>query len=184
MLHPAIYRKVRRSRSGLQHRDLTVGFNTTSLRPQYDSRRHFKSQSETISGSTATRLLNLTSEMLETGSSCTSVELMISGEVVSRISTAMESKRRALKDTPSPRPSFRSWCSSISVYWRVEPYMLTQAGPRVGRNPAGDYFSSQVNLGFFRRVLVWEIKTQIISAQNNHFFRSFFFFLTKLHLLK
>lgn len=79
----------------------------------------------------------LTSEMLETVSTWTSVELMISGEAVSRISTATESRRRALKDTPSPSPSFRSWCSSISVYWRVEPYMLTQAGPSVGRNPGG-----------------------------------------------
>lgn len=78
----------------------------------------------------------MTSEMLEIVSIWTSVELMISGEVVSRISTAMESRRRALNDTPSPSPSFRSWCSSIRVYWRVEPYMLTQAGPRVGRYPA------------------------------------------------
>lgn len=80
----------------------------------------------------------LTSEMLEIVSIWTSVELMISGEVVSRISTAMESRRRALKDTPSPSPSFRSWCSSIRVYCRVEPYMLTQAGPRVGKNPGDD----------------------------------------------
>lgn len=80
-----------------------------------------------------------TSEMLEIGSTWTSVELMISGDVVSRISTATEIRRRALKDTPSPSPSFRSWCSSISVYWRVEPYMLTQAGPRVGKKPEGFY---------------------------------------------
>lgn len=78
---------------------------------------------------------------------------MISGEVVSRISTATDSRRRALKDTPSPRPSFRSWCSSIRVYCRVEPYMLTQAGPRVGRNPGGDHFSSQVELGFYWNLL-------------------------------
>lgn len=58
---------------------------------------------------------SLTSEMLDTGSVCTSVELMISGEVVSRISTATPISRRALKDTPSPRPSLRSWCSSIRV---------------------------------------------------------------------
>lgn len=85
----------------------------------------------------------LTSEMLEMASTCTSVELTISGEVVSKISTATESRRRALKDTPSPRPSFRSWCSSIRVYWRVEPYILTQAGPMVGRNPGEgrDYWS-------------------------------------------
>ncbi|TNN64464.1 hypothetical protein EYF80_025315 [Liparis tanakae] len=79
----------------------------------------------------------LTSEMLETLSICTSVELRSSGEVVSRISTAIENRRRALKDTPSPRPSFRSWCSSIRVYWRVEPYMLAQAGPKV--NKVGSY---------------------------------------------
>lgn len=130
-------------------------FHTTSLRPQHDSRRHFNArepQSKTDWRSTADRRRNLTSEMLETGSSCTSVELRISGEVVSRISTATEIRRRALKDTPSPRPSFKSWCSSIRVYWRVEPYMLTQAGPRVGRNPGGDHFSSQVKLGFFCQV--------------------------------
>jgi len=48
---------------------------------------------------------NLTSEMLDTGSICTSVELIISVEEVSRISTAMLMRRRALKETPSPSPS-------------------------------------------------------------------------------
>lgn len=122
MLPPAIYRKVRRFTSARQCRDHAPSFHTSASAAPYD----------------AARLLDPTSEMLETGSSCTSVELMISGEVVSRISTATESRRRALKDTPSPSPSFRSWCSSIRVYWRVEPYMLTQAGPRVGRKPGGD----------------------------------------------
>lgn len=69
------------------------------------------------------------------GSTWTSVEMVISVEDVSKISTARLMRRRALKDTPSPSPSFKSWCSSISVYWRVEPYMFTQAGPSVGKKP-------------------------------------------------
>ncbi|KAG7274872.1 hypothetical protein CRUP_014657 [Coryphaenoides rupestris] len=79
-------------------------------------------------------LARVLDQMLEMDSTCTSVELMISVEVVSRISTATDNKRRARKETPSPRPSLRSWCSSMRVYWRVEPYMLTQAGPMSGGN--------------------------------------------------
>lgn len=59
-----------------------------------------------LEGSAAPR--GLTSEMGVACSTCTSVELVISGLEVSRISTARPSMRRARKDTPSPRPSFRS----------------------------------------------------------------------------
>lgn len=49
--------------------------------------------------------------------------------------------------------------------------MFTQAGPRVGRNPGGDHFSSQVKLGFvWAGFLVLETKAHISVKYMSLFF--------------